>query len=139
MAEVNGMRIYTNGNLVILTFEERGFLGRQTFLGQEGENLERLVESGNTNMLLVDLTGVTALPCDMLGVLVGLQNRGLEIRLFNVTDDVWMTLAATNSDRLFEVREGDLSGLLAEATLYQTPVLNAPRLAPTAMSQPVTR
>ena len=138
MAELKGLRIYTTGDLVILTFREQGFLGLQTFIGQAAEHLERIIEAQGSKVLVVDLTGITALPSDMLGVLVGVLHRGLEIRLFNVTDDVSMTLSTTNLDQLFEVREGDLSGLIQAAKPYLAPVFKVPRLESDASVQATT-
>ena len=48
------------------------------------------------------LAGITGLPSDMLGVLVGLEHRGIHIRLFNVTPDVRLILETTNLDRVFK-------------------------------------
>ena len=116
MSELRGVKIYTKEGLTLLTFEDKGFLGAQTFIGEATEHLERIVEEHQSQVLVIDLAGVTALPTDMLGVLVGLQHRGIQIRLFNVTDDVRLILDTTKLDQLFELREGDLSTLIDAAT-----------------------
>lgn len=116
MAEVRGLKIYTKGDLTILTFENKGFLAPQTFIGQATEHLERIVEEHHSKVLVIDLAGITALPSDMLGVLVGLQHRGTQIRLFNVTADVRFILETTKLNQLFDLREGDLSALINAAT-----------------------
>lgn len=116
MAELHGLRIYAKGELTVLTFEDRGFLAAQTFIGEATEHLDRIVEEHRSKVLVIDLTGVTALPSDMLGVLVGLQHRGITIRLFNVTDDVRFVLETSGLDQLFDLREGDLAALIDAAT-----------------------
>jgi anti-anti-sigma regulatory factor len=116
MSEVRGLKIYTKEGLTVVTFEDKGFLAAQTFIGQATEHLERIVEEHHSKVLVIDLAGITALPTDMLGVLVGLQHRGIQIRLFNVTDDVRLILETTNLDQVFDLREGDLSSLIAAAT-----------------------
>ena len=116
MTEFTGLKIYTKGGVTVVTFEDKGFLASQTFIGEAPEHLERIVEEHQSKVLVIDLAGVTALPSAMLGVLVGLQHRDVETRLFNVTDDVRLILEATNLDRVFDLREGDLSSLIDAAT-----------------------
>lgn len=116
MSEVRGLRIYTKAGLTVLTFEDKGSLEAQTFIGQATEHLEQIVEEHQTKVLVIDLTGITALPTDMLGVLVGLHHGGVTIRLFNVTPDVRLILDTTKLDQLFEIREGDLTSLINAAT-----------------------
>jgi len=112
IAEILGLKVFTKGELSIVTFEDKGFLERQSFIGVAGEHLDQIVESNHTKILVFDLAGITALPSDMLGVLVGLQHRGIEIRLFNITNEVRLILETTKLDDLFDVREGDLSALI---------------------------
>lgn len=112
MAELRGLKVFTNGELSIVTFADKGFLGRQSFIGDAGEHLDQIVEKHNTKVLVFDLDGITGLPSDMLGVLVGLQHRGIEIRLFNVTDEVRVILETTRLNDLFDLREGDLTALI---------------------------
>ena len=112
MSELHGLRVFINGELTIVTFEDKGFLERQSFIGKAGDHLDKIIEARNTKTLIFDLAGITGLPSDMLGVLVGLQRRNIEIRLFNVTTEVRVILETTNLERLFDVREGDLSALI---------------------------
>jgi len=112
MAELRGLKVFTKGELSIVTFSDKGFLGRQTFIGDAGAHLDEVVAEHHTKVLVFDLAGITGLPSDMLGVLVGLQHRGIEIRLFNITPEVRMILETTRLEELFDVREGDLSTLI---------------------------
>ena len=115
MTELKGMNVYTKGDLTLVTFEDTGYLGGHSFMGQAAEKLEGIVEQHSSKILVLDLKDITALPSYLLGVLVSLKNRGVEIRLFNVTVDVRVILETMNLDTLFEVREGDLSALIEEA------------------------
>ena len=116
MAELRGLKVFTKGELSVVTFEDKGFLGRQSFIGDAGAHLDEIVEKHHTKVLVFDLAEITGLPSDMLGVLVGLQHRGIEIRLFNVTDEVKLILETTRLNDLFDVREGDLSALIKAST-----------------------
>ena len=116
MAELHGLKIYTKGELTVVTFENKGFLAAQTFIGEATEQLDRIVEEHHSKVLVIDLTDITALPSDMLGVLVGLHHRGIQIRLFNVTKDVRFILDTTSLDQLFDLREGDLASLIDAST-----------------------
>jgi hypothetical protein len=115
MSELRGLRVFTKGELTIVTFEDKGFLERQSFIGVAGDHLDKIIEARDTTVLIFDLAGITALPSDMLGVLVGLQRRGIEIRLFNITKEVRVILGTMNLDSLFDIREGDLSTLITAA------------------------
>ncbi len=115
MADLLGLKVFTKGELSIVTFEDKGFLERQSFIGDAGEHLDKIVESNDTKILVFDLAGITGLPSDMLGVLVGLRHRGIQIRLFNITKEVRLILETTKLDDLFDVREGDLSALINAA------------------------
>lgn len=112
MAELEGLKVFTKGELSIVTFEDKGFLGRQSFIGDAGAHLDEIVEANHTKILIFDLAGITGLPSDMLGVLVGLKHRGIEIRLFNITTEVRVILETTRLNDLFDIREGDLSALI---------------------------
>jgi len=114
--ELRGLKVYTNGELSIVTFRDKGFLGRQSFIGDAGEHLDEIVERHKTKVLVFDLEGITGLPSDMLGILVGLQKRGVEIRLFNITNEVRVILETTMLEELFDVREGDLTALINAST-----------------------
>lgn len=115
MSEVRGLRIFANDEVAIIEFEDKGYLASQTFIGQAITHLEQVIEERGIKILIFDLERITAVPSDMLGILVGLKNRGLEIRLFNVGPDVQFVLEATNLDQLFSVREGSLAAMIEEA------------------------
>lgn len=115
MSELRGLKVFTKGELTIVTFEDKGFLERESFIGVAGDHLDGIIESHDTKILIFDLAGITGLPSDMLGVLVGLERRGIAIRLFNITNEVRLILETTNLDDLFDVREGDLSTLISAA------------------------
>lgn len=116
MTELRGLKIYTSGELTIVTIEDKGYLGTTTFLGDATEHLEAIVERNKSSVLVIDLEGITALPSLMLGVLVALQHRGIEIRLFNVSPDVRLILEVMNLDQVFQQRDGDLTQLINAAT-----------------------
>ena len=115
MTELKGMNVYTKDELTLVTFEDTGYLGGHSFMGQAAERLEGIVETHDSKLLVLDLKEITALPSYLLGVLVSLKNRGVEIRLFNVTVDVRLILETMNLDTHFDLRDGDLSALIAES------------------------
>ena len=112
MSELGGLKVFTKGELTIVTFEDKGFLDRQSFIGAAGDHLDKIIETRGTTTLIFDLAGITGLPSDMLGVLVGLRRRDIEIRLFNITPEVRVILETTNLESMFDIREGDLSALI---------------------------
>ncbi len=113
--ELHGLKIYTKGELAIVTFDDKGFLGRQSFIGDAATHLDNIIEKYGTKILIFDLAEITGLPSDMLGVMVELKHRGIEIRLFNITGEVRLILETTRLEELFDVREGDLAALVAAA------------------------
>ena len=116
MTELHGLKIYSKGELAVVTFEAKGYLGSQTFIGQATEHLDRVIEENQSKVLVIDLADITGLPSDMLGMLVRFHHRGLKVRLYNITDDVRMILDTTQLDQLFEIRDGVLSTLIDAAT-----------------------
>ena len=116
MTELRGLQIYTQGDLTIVTFKGKGSLAEQSFIGAATEHLDQIVQDHNSKVLVIELGGITALPSAMLGVLVGVKNRGVEVRLFNAGQDVRFTLELMKLDEMFDLREGDLSSLIETAT-----------------------
>lgn len=115
MSELQGLKTYRINGVTVVTFEDRGDLAQRAFFGNAAEHFGQIVADHRCSTLVLDMTAITALPSAMLGVLVGLHNRGIQVRLFNITDDVRFTLQTANLDQVFEVREGDLSSILEDA------------------------
>lgn len=115
MSEVRGVQVFVKGEVAIVCFRDKGFLSSQTFLGDSLDHLDQAIDTHHVHVLIFDLARITALPSTLLGIMVGLRNRGIEIRLFNVGPDVQFVLETANLDQLFDVRKGDLTALIEEA------------------------
>jgi hypothetical protein len=66
--------------------------------------LLKFVQESECTVLTFDLTGIKILPSGMLGLLVTLKKRGLEIELLNPIADIVEVLRITKLNSLFKVR-----------------------------------
>ena len=66
--------------------------------------LLKIVEESNCNVLTFDLTGIKILPSGMLGLLVTMKNRGQKIELLNPSIDILEVLRVTRLSTLFSIR-----------------------------------
>lgn len=64
-----------------------------------------LIAKNDINVLAVDLTGVRLIPSGLLGLLASTRSQGVEVHIYNPSDDVREVLSITNLDRLMPIHE----------------------------------
>jgi anti-sigma B factor antagonist len=69
------------------------------------DQLEKLIDDHRCETLAFDLTGVKLVPSGMLGLLVSLKKKGVQIDLFNASDSLREALEVTHLLPLFNLRE----------------------------------
>lgn len=86
-----------------------GFGGRNVFdevnVAACREELLHLIQRENCRTLAVDLTGVLLLPSGLLGVLTSVHKRGVEVHVYNPSDDVRDVLETTRLNTMIQVHE----------------------------------
>lgn len=68
----------------------------------------RLIAENDVKVLAVDLTGVILVPSGMLGLLASLRQSGVEVHIYNPSDDVREVLEVTHLDELMPIHEIDV-------------------------------
>lgn len=99
------LEIRQAGNASIVSFGGREVL-EQVNLAACREQIEGFVRQSNSQTLAFDLTGVRLIPSGLLGLITGLRDLGVNVQVFNPSDDVREVLEVTKLNQLLEVREG---------------------------------
>ena len=55
--------------------------------------------------LAFDLTGVRFIPSGLLGVLASIKRQGVEVHLYNASDDIREVMEITKLDKVFQLHE----------------------------------
>ena len=71
------------------------------------EQLFRLVEEQGCEAITFDLTGVRMIPSGIVGLLVSLKAHGLQVVLFNASNEVQAVLERMKLASMFELRVSD--------------------------------
>ena len=98
------LRVYETGPLTVV-----GFGGAddpdQIDLGECREEIMQLLKLHECKTLAFDLTGVRLVPSGLLGLLASLKKLGIEVHLYNPSNDVREVLEITRLDKLFKIHE----------------------------------
>ncbi|MBW3543507.1 MAG: STAS domain-containing protein [Planctomycetes bacterium] len=98
--------VYEVGELTVVGFGGHD-VPDDTCLSAYRQQLVALIEEHNTRVLTFDLTGVKLLPSGLLGLIATMRNTGVEVQLFNPSDDVREVLRITGLDAVLSVRRTD--------------------------------
>lgn len=95
-------RIDQTGEITVLAFGEDG-VPDHLFYPECKQDLLSLVEKNHCRVLVFDLADVRFLASGMLGLLLWLQKRGVEVRLRNVAVPFQQTLQTLQLDRVLHI------------------------------------
>ena len=101
------LEVYEAGKLTVVGFGGRDIL-EQINIAECREQIAGLVERCQCETLAFDLSGVRLIPSGMLGLLASLRDLGVEIQVFNPSDDVREVLEITKLDAIISVQEVDV-------------------------------
>ncbi|MFV0444039.1 MAG: STAS domain-containing protein [Planctomycetaceae bacterium] len=96
------IEVYAVGSTTVVGFGGRD-LSPLVNLAACREWLVELVRQQNCLVLALDLTGVRHIPSGLLGVLASMRNEGVEVHLYNPSDDVQEVLAITHLNSLMPI------------------------------------
>ena len=102
------LQVYESGPLTVVGFGGQD-VPDEVSIAAYREQLFALVEDQATETISFDLTGVKLMPSGMLGLLVSLKRRGLNVELFNASNDVVDVLNTTRLSQLFDLRDVDVA------------------------------
>jgi Anti-anti-sigma regulatory factor (antagonist of anti-sigma factor) len=98
--------VYASGALTVIGFGDRDPLDLS--VPDCLEEMNELLATVNGKHLAVDLTGIRLIASGMLGMLASTANRGINVLLFNPSEDIVEVLEITNLDKLLAVYSVDV-------------------------------
>lgn len=101
------LEVYQAGRLTVVGFGGKEILD-EVSVAECRHELLGLIEQHDCQDLAFDLTGMTILPSGLLGVFASLRKQGVNIHVYNPSQDVREVLEITNLDQIIEVHEIDL-------------------------------
>lgn len=106
-AATNQLQVYQAGELTVV-----GFGGREVLddlnVAACGDEIIALVKQHQCKSLAFDLTGVKMLPSGLLGLLASLYKLGLEVHLYNPSDDVREVIDITKLSEHLKLHEVEI-------------------------------
>lgn len=73
------------------------------------DELMGLIDEHDVDVMAFDVTGVKLMPSGLLGLLASLKQHGVEVHVYNPSDDVRDVLSVTHLDRLIGIHEVDVA------------------------------
>jgi anti-sigma B factor antagonist len=98
------LQVYEAGKVTVVGFNGIEVPDEVCVAGYR-DQLEKLIDEHRCETLAFDLTGVKLVPSGMLGLLVSLKKKGVQIDLFNASDSLREALEVTHLLPLFNLRE----------------------------------
>lgn len=103
----NILTVYELGELTVVGFGGHEILD-QMHVADFRDEVTALIEEHNCKVLAIDLTGVALIPSGLLGMLASLRKSGVEVHLYNPSDDVREVLSVTHLDRCLPIHQVDI-------------------------------
>lgn len=107
MQTVPELEVYKTGELLVL-----GFGGREISdyvnLAACRDEIHQLIVKHKSRALAIDMTGVQLVPSGLLGVLVSTQRQGVEVHLFNLSEEVREVLELSKLSSVFHLHDVEL-------------------------------
>jgi anti-anti-sigma factor len=103
------VEVYATGPTTVVGFGGRDVLA-DVNLAVCREDLAALIQQHACEILAFDLTGVKFMPSGLLGLLASLRQQGVEIHLYNPSEDVRDALQTTHLDRIMPIHDIKIEG-----------------------------
>ena len=107
MQTVTELEVYQAGVLTVIGFGGREILDHLNVADCRAE-LAELIREHDCQTLAFDLTGVQRISSDLLGIIASTQCQGVEVHLFNPSDDIREMLEITKLDKFLHLHEIDV-------------------------------
>jgi anti-sigma B factor antagonist len=104
MQMASQLEVYDAGELTVVGFGGREVLDRLSLADCRTELMD-LIQEYKCHTLAFDLTGVKLIPSGLLGMLCSIRRQGIEVHLYNPSQDVREVLEITKLDGLLEMHE----------------------------------
>jgi anti-anti-sigma factor len=101
------LKVYQRGKLTVVGFVSADLLD-QIVVSECREEIAELIREHTCEVLAFDLTEVKLVPSGMLGMLASLGRLGVQIYLFNPSEEIREVLEITRLDTLLQVQQVDV-------------------------------
>ncbi|HCO26285.1 MAG: hypothetical protein CME31_12160 [Gimesia sp.] len=101
------LQIYHSGPLCVAGFGGQDVLDTFSVKGIRDELLD-LVKGQQCETLALDLTGVKLIPSGMLGLLSSIRDLGIEIHLYNPSEDFREVLEITRMNQFMQLHDVEI-------------------------------
>lgn len=101
------LQIYHSGPLCVAGFGSQDVLDTFSVKGIRDELLD-LVKGQQCETLALDLTGVKLIPSGMLGLLSSIRDLGIEIHLYNPSEDIREVLEITRMNQFMQLHDVEI-------------------------------
>lgn len=102
------LEVYQAGPLSVVGFAGRERIHNISLWPLHDEILD-LVAAHDCRELAIDLTGVPFVPSGLLGLLASLRSAGIEVLLYNASDDIRDVVASTNLHQSVQMCEVEVA------------------------------
>lgn len=102
------IKVYEAGRLTVVGFDGGDESLEDINVAKCRDEIAALVREHSCEVLAFDLTGVKLLPSGLLGLLASLRQLGVEVHLYNPSDDVRDVLDVTKLNRVIHVHDLEL-------------------------------
>jgi anti-sigma B factor antagonist len=108
MAQRRGfLNVYQAGKLTVVSFGSADVLD-QIVVSECREEIAELIKQYHCEVVGFDLTGVKLVPSGMLGMLASLGRLGVEVYLFNPSEEIREVLEITRLDTVLQIQTVDI-------------------------------
>lgn len=104
MQSVSALEIYQAGELTVIGFGGREVLDDMNVADCRDELVD-LIRENNCQVLAFDLTRVRLIPSGLLGLLASIRKQGVEVHLYNPSEDIREVLEITKLDQVLVLHE----------------------------------
>jgi anti-sigma B factor antagonist len=101
------LNVYQTGKLTVVSFVRAELLD-QVVVSECRDEIAALIREHHCEVLAFDLTGVKLVPSGMLGMLTTLSRLGVEVYLYNPSDEIREVLHITRLDTVLQIHKVDL-------------------------------
>src|SRR5580698_6973033 len=100
----NYLNVYQTGKLTVVSFVSAELLD-QIVVSECRKEIAELIQQHQCETLAFDLTGVKLVPSGMLGMLASLGRLGVEVYVFNPSEEIREVLEITRLDTFLQIRD----------------------------------
>lgn len=101
--------VYQAGELCVVGFGDQSSLSHIN-LAECRRDLQNLIQEHGCKTLAFDLTGVKLIPSGTLGLIASMKKLGVDVHVYNPSDDVRDVLEITRLDTVVHVHQVEIPG-----------------------------